>query len=71
MAKGQATSRHPLFSSSNYNYWKARMKIYIQANDYACWNIIKNDYIISTKITEKGVVLKSQDEWTPLDTKYV
>ena len=47
------------------------MRIYIQANDYACWNIIENGPIISKKITEKWVVLKSQDELTPLDTNDV
>ena len=44
------------------------MRIYIQKNDYACWNIIENGPIISTKIIEKWEVLKSQDEWTPLNT---
>ncbi|XP_057496707.1 uncharacterized protein LOC130781518, partial [Actinidia eriantha] len=61
----------PLFSGSNYNYWKARMKIYIQANDYACWNIIENRPIIPTKITESGEVTKPQKEWTTVDTKDV
>ena len=45
------------------------MRIFIQANDYACWNIIENGPIIPTKIIEKGEVIKTQDEWTPQDTK--
>ena len=71
MAEGQSINRPPLFSGSNYNYWKARMKIYIQANDYACWNIIENGPIIPTKITENGEVTKPQKEWTIVDTKDV
>ena len=47
------------------------MRIFIQANDYACWNIIENRLIILTKITEKGEVVKPQNEWIPLDTKDV
>jgi len=32
--EGQSTNRPPLFLGTNYTYWKARMKIYVQANDY-------------------------------------
>ena len=32
MAEGQYTNRHPLCFGSNYNFWKARISIYIQAN---------------------------------------
>ena len=53
IAKDQSINRHSHFSDSNYNYWKARMRIFIQENDYACWNIIENWPIIPTKITEK------------------
>ena len=71
MDEGQSISRPPLFFGSNYNFWKARMKIYIQANDYACWNIIENNPIMPTEITKKRDVLKPQDEWTHLETKDV
>ena len=47
------------------------MRIFIQANDYAYWNIIENGPIIPTKITKKGGVPKPQNEWTPLDVKDV
>ena len=42
LAKGQSTNRPPLFSGSNYPYWKARMKIYIQAVNYHLWRVIVN-----------------------------
>ena len=71
MAEGQSISRPPHFSGSNYNYWKTRMRIYIQENDYACWNIIENESIIPTKINKKGEVLKPQNEWKYLDTNDV
>ena len=51
MVEGHSISRPPLFSGSSYNYWKARMIIYIQVNDYACWNIIEIGPIVATKIT--------------------
>ena len=30
MTEGQSISRPPHFFGSNYNYWKARMRIFIQ-----------------------------------------
>ena len=45
------------------------MRVFIQSNDYACWNIIENVPIIPTKTTKRGVVVKTQDKWTPVDTK--
>ena len=38
--EGQSTNRPPLFHGTNYTYWKVRMKIYIQANDYDAWKSI-------------------------------
>jgi len=32
--EGQSTNRPPLFTGTNYTYWNARMKIYIQAVDF-------------------------------------
>ena len=71
MTEGQLITRPPRFFGSNYNNWKVRMRIFIQANDYACWNVIENGAIIPTKITEKGEVPKPQDEWTFLDVNDV
>ena len=47
------------------------MRIFIQANDYSCQNIIENELTIPTKITEKGEIPKPHHEWTPLDVKDV
>ena len=69
--EGQSIIRPPHFFGSNYNYWKARMRIFIQANDYACWNVIENGPIIPTKMIEKGETPKPQNEWTPIDVKDV
>ena len=47
------------------------MRIFIQVNDYACWNVIENGLIIPTKMIEKGETPKPQNEWTPIDVKDV
>ncbi len=42
MSEGQLIDRPPLFDGINYTYWKARMRIFIQAHDYDLWSIIVN-----------------------------
>ena len=71
ITESQSITRSPHISCSNYNYWKARMKIFIQANDYACWDIIENWPIIPTKTTKEVETPKSKKEWTPTDIKNV
>ena len=46
--KGHSTQRPPLFDGYNYNYWKCRMKIYLQSLNYELWNIVEAAY---TKLT--------------------
>ena len=44
--EGQSTSGPPYFDGTNYTYWKARMKIYLQSIDYELWlNVSKGPYI--------------------------
>ncbi|VFQ89216.1 unnamed protein product [Cuscuta campestris] len=42
VSEGQSTMRPPLFDGTNYSYWKERMRIFIQYNDYKLWLIVKN-----------------------------
>ena len=42
--EGHSTQRPPLFDGSNYNYWKCRMKIYLQSLNYELWNIVEAPY---------------------------
>ena len=42
--EGHSTQRPPLFNGSNYNYWKYRMKIYLQSLNYELWNIVEATY---------------------------
>lgn len=34
MNEEQLTNRRPLFNDRNYTYWNARMRIFIQEQDY-------------------------------------
>ena len=63
VGEGQSTVRPPLFVGDNYAYWKTRMKLFIQANDYEVWRIILNGPIIPTKKVEDQEMVKQEDEW--------
>ena len=47
LVEGQSINRPSLFSSTNFPYWKASMKIYIQAIDYHLWKVILKEPQIS------------------------
>ncbi|EOY16906.1 Uncharacterized protein TCM_035893 [Theobroma cacao] len=40
--EGQSIVRPSLFVGENYFYWKNRIKLFVQANDYEAWRIIAN-----------------------------
>ena len=69
LAEGQSTNRPPLFNGSNYTYWKARMKIFIQALDYDMWSIIVNGPHTPTKIIDGEESTKPEKEWDEVDKK--
>lgn len=71
LPEGQSTNRPPLFSGSNYNYWKARMRIYIQATDYEVWKVIVGGPFRPTKTVNEVVVDKEEKEWDENDLKGV
>ncbi|MBA0810998.1 hypothetical protein Gohar_002938 [Gossypium harknessii] len=50
--------RPPLFNVSNYSYWRTRMKLFIQANNYEVWRIITNGPFIPMKRVEGVIVPK-------------
>ena len=71
LSEGQSTSRPPLFKGVNYSYWKARMKIFIQAQDYEMWNVIEDGPYVPTKIIEGTRVPKVREEWDVNETRLV
>ena len=66
---GQSSNRPPLFNESNYGYWKARIKIFIQAFDYKMWDIIVSGPHTSTKIINNVPILKAESEQVKNDER--
>ena len=46
-AEGHSTLSPPMFDGTNYNYWRVRIKYFIQANDYKMWHAIFNNLDIN------------------------
>ncbi|KAK8348718.1 hypothetical protein V6Z12_A06G098100, partial [Gossypium hirsutum] len=66
--ESQSINRPHYFNGANYSYWKNRMTLFIQTNDYAVWDIITNGPSIPQK---KGEIFlpKSKNEWNEEDRK--
>jgi len=41
--KGASVNRPPLFCGLNYQFWKVRMKIFVESIDRGIWDAIIND----------------------------
>ena len=56
----QSIQRPSLFDGSNYNYWKCKMRIYLQSFNLEIWQIVESEYTPPTTLV---------DEWTNNDKK--
>ena len=69
LGEGQSTNSPSMFNRTNYNYWKNRMRIYIQSVDYELWRIVLNGHRLPTKRVERVDVPKPEAEWDEDDVK--
>lgn len=55
MLEGQSTTRPPLFTGTNFAYWKARMRIYLRCIDLDILEIVEKKYVekASSNMTEQ------------------
>ena len=67
--EGHSIVRPLLFNGEDYAYWKTRMRLFVQANDYQVWRIIMNGPLIPTKKIDDSEVPKEEWEWDEKDTK--
>ena len=67
--EGHSIVRPPLFNGEDYAYWKTRMRLFVQANDYEVWKIIMKGPLIPTKKVDDREVPKEEWEWDEKDTK--
>ena len=67
--EGQSTQRPPFFNGSDYSYWKARMRIFIQAQDYEMWSIVVNGPYIPSIYVDGVKVPKLEMDWDEHDMR--
>jgi len=70
-AEGASIHRPPMFSGVNYQFWKVRMKIFIESIDRSIWNAIVNGPYIPMSIVDGVSVIKSYDELSKVENKKV
>jgi len=62
-------NRPPLFCCVNYQFWKVRMKIFVESIDKGIWDAIKNDSFIPMIENEKVFYEKPRSQWTEIESK--
>jgi len=70
-AEGSSIHRPPMFSRVNYQFWKVRMKIFIESIDRGIWNAIVNGPYIPVSVVNGISVAKPFDELTDVENKRV
>ena len=68
-AKGASINRPPMFSGVNYQFWKVRMKIFIESIDRGVWNAIVNGSFIPMHVVDGVSTAECFDELTDLENK--
>ena len=59
--EGASINRPPLFCGLNYQFWKVRMKIFVESLDKEFWDAIENDPFIPTFEKEGASIEKPWD----------
>lgn len=59
--EGFASNRPPYFDRSNYNYWKARMSVYLKSQEFGVWTLVVSGYTPPND--------KAKAEWSAAEQK--
>ena len=66
-----STTRPPLFTGTDYPYWKTKMTWFIQSTNLDLWDVIEDGPHIPSKLENGVMVPKLKHEWDELDRKKV
>jgi len=67
--EGVSINKPPLFYGLNYQFWKVRMKIFVESLDKRIWDAIENGPFIPTIEKDNVSVEKSWSQWTESESK--
>ena len=65
--EGYSITRPPLFDEISFDFWKIRMKTFIQAIDYRMWLMVESGYNDPTHVVNGITMLKPINQWNPDD----
>ena len=66
-AVGALINRPPIFSGVNYQFWKVRMRIFIESIDIGIWNAIVNGPYVPMHVVNGVSIVKSFDELSDIE----
>ena len=67
--EGASINRPPLFCGLNHQFWKVRMKIFVESFDKGIWNAIENDPFIPKFENDGSSIEKLWSQWTDSEKK--
>jgi len=70
-AEGASINRPPMFSGVNYQFWKVRMRIFIESIDRGIWNVIVNGPYVPMHVVDGVSTVKSFDKLSDIKNKRV
>ena len=71
LGEGASINRPPSFNGESYDFWKIRMRIFIEAQDLDIWNAIENGAYVPYDTIEGKEVIKKKEQWTTDDKRKV
>jgi len=70
-AEGASIYRTPMFCGLNYQFWKVRMRIFIESIDCSVWDAIINRPYVPKMLVDNVYVDKPWCDWTGDETRKV
>ena len=68
MEEGYSTQRPTVFDGKFYTYWKNRMEIFINAENYQVWRVIEiGDFEVTTTNSNNEIIPKAIIEYEKQD----
>jgi len=67
--EGALINRPPLFCGLNYQFWKVRMKIFVESLDIGIWDEIENDPFIPKFEKDGSFIEKPWSQWADAENK--
>jgi len=67
--EGASINRSPLFCGLNYQFWKVRMKIFVESIDRGKWDAIVNGHFVHKFEKDDVFIEKPWSQWTESESK--